>query len=80
MGVKGSWLPCARVGVLLQGDRIGLTQAAAYSPGMVDMKTVCGEKPHPMRGDSVCAEHSGYKEVNLEKQSQFVSVGAMHRG
>ena len=31
-----------------------------------------GEKPHPMGGDPVCAEHGGSKGVNLEKQSPIL--------
>lgn len=41
MRVKGSLLGHARVGMLPQGDSIGLSQAAAYSPVMVDVKTIC---------------------------------------
>jgi len=30
------------------------------------------EEPHPTSGDPVYAEHSGSKEVNLEKQSPIL--------
>jgi len=49
IGVKGSWLGRARVGVLPEGDTAGLRLATSYSPGMVGAnkhslsprKTVC---------------------------------------
>ena len=31
-----------------------------------------GEEPHATGRDPVCAEHSGSKEVNLEKQSPIL--------
>jgi len=31
-----------------------------------------GEEPHPRKGDLVCAEQSGSKRVNLEKQSPIL--------
>jgi len=34
--------------------------------------SVHGEGPYPMRGDPVCAEHSGSKGVNLGKQSPIL--------
>ena len=36
--------------------------------------SVRGEEPHPMRGDLVCAEHSGSKGGNLEKNPHSYSV------
>ena len=30
------------------------------------------DEPHPTSGDLVCAEHSGSKGVNLDKQSPFL--------
>ena len=42
--------------------------------------SVHGEEPHPMRGDHVCAEHSGSKGGNLEKNTQSYGVSAVPLG
>jgi hypothetical protein len=66
--------------LLPKQDTAVLRWTLGYSPWVVESNKyslsnqdhLCGEQPHSMRGDLVCAEHIVSKGVNLEKQSSVL--------
>ena len=80
-GVKGSQLGHTGVTALPRGDTGGPLEGSRYLPGVTDAeyslsspKTVCAWQRAITykRRDPVCAEHSGSKGVNLQKQSPIL--------
>ena len=80
MGSRGEWVSCTGI-VGLQGSDFGESLGgSSHSPGVVDAKcnflspkTVCAWWRAISYARWPChAEHSGYKGVNLEKQSPIL--------